>query len=221
MNSQINPKIFENIELNLPTHGPIGVFLSGDENSAILLYLIALKVKEKQLPVEIHPITAERLAYPFNLRHAQRTKEEVQNLLGMTFGLHYCYMIPNHQKGFSFDSEQKINGHYGHEFASRFNLKKVYFAHIQTLDENPKHDFSIPELNQQLVEKPLQKLDKYQIASLYKDLNLLKNLFPKTRSCEADMYESHHFRKVCAEIQERQTPCLKCQQRTSAFSSYL
>ncbi len=222
MKAAFNLSDSRDFSINIPETGAVGVFLSGGVDSSLLLYLISKTVKESKLDTRVHPITAERLGRPFNLRHAQRAKEFVETATGLQMGLHFCYTIPNHQEPYGTNQEQNITTHYSEVFSKRFKMSHVYFAHTQPLMEfkTDNHEFPSAAYSKTTVDRPFLKLNKHDIAELYQHEKLITTLFPKTRSCESGLHESDYFRKTCQDIESR-TNCYGCNERDVAFKRYL
>lgn len=216
----------DSINFDFPEDGALGVFISGGASSALLLYLVTKMVKESGASNPIYLLTGERLGQPYNLRYAQRVREKLQKIFDLQYPYHFCYIIPEsgeHLTEKSQSQESKINGHYAKEFSSRYNIQTLFLADTLSQQDLGSNSFRFnPDgPKAKLIQRPFSKISKKELANLYYKENLLEDLFPITRSCEAGLKESHYYQKVCAQIQERTESCPKCQESELAFQEYL
>ena len=217
----------DNIEFNdqtLPLHiTKIGIKLSGGADSAILCYMLAKYIKECRPNITLYPITAVSSTKPYNAVFAQQIIKKIQLLLDFEFGQHWIRPVE------SSSSQEYIAGQ--EKFINELYQNQIIHIHFSGITAIPD-PADAPELHdcllvQELVDnrsrgthkkpqhgirwqRPLINIDKKAVFELYRDLGVLDELFPLTRSCEA---HTKDFSQHCKQ-------CWFCKERFWAFNRY-
>jgi 7-cyano-7-deazaguanine synthase in queuosine biosynthesis len=185
----------------------VGIWLSGGADSALLCYMLAEYILQQNLDIKIQPITID-YKRPF-AKKAVFVQQKISEILNANniFCEHVVYHPPENTTWTPDElSEQFHIRNYEH---FKNGLFQVLFSGITTnpslevqqtfnwgvlQDVELKRGSAIPkETNRYFVHpeggefwelKPFFNLNKQKLAELYKDKNLLDNLFPITRSCE-------------------------------------
>lgn len=214
------------IELN-PNWKKIAINMSGGADSSMLAYLIAKQIKENDLALIIQPITWERF-YPsnspknWNLRYAANAIEKIKELLEFNpFEKQYIYKpVKKHKLE---DWDEIIEDMKDIESIIFNHLNCDWFFYGTTcnppLEEMKKIGFDIgrQEERDQNADKsgfkqtnPFCDINKKDLRDLYIKHDVLKSLFPITRSCEGSAEWTDDFTKDCG-------GCWWCYERWWAF----
>lgn len=215
--------IIEFNDQNIPLHiKKIGIKLSGGADSAILCYMLAKYIKECRPDITLYPITAVSSTKPYNAIFAQRIIEKIQSLLDFEFGEHQIRPVE------SGTSQEYMSGQ--EKFINELYQNQIIHIHFSgiTAIADPA---DAPELHDPILggpvddrskgthkkpqhgirwQKPLINVDKKAVFELYRDLGVLDELFPLTRSCEAHTTD---FSQHCEQ-------CWFCKERFWAFNRY-
>ena len=189
----------------------IGVSMSGGADSSLLCYLLAKKIKEENLNVVIHPISAVFEVRPWSYDHARRAIGKIKTILndGRMFGQHYKFNVDYNECQLDEEKEK----HFGHIFA--FLHHNGFIEHFYSgktknptqavmdefYDQQPQLDRNNP--SQQNLYKgdnetiPWALVDKKFIIGMYAEEGLLNTLLPETRSCEGDEKGTNGFTTTC------------------------
>ena len=218
------------VDLNIPTRGPIGVWMSGGVDSTLLTFLLAKTIKDYDLNIKILPISFKRDLKPWNLSVSTNLVDKIKNILDVNCFLnhHYCNFgnteDPEHNKKTSRHAqwlkENKIvtiiyNGttSYPNPLPDELN-SKMESRRSSTVDELlNRSGLSENEAAEYIISMPFRFVDKKTVSYFYNKFNLLESLLPYTRSCESFMKDTDFFKKSCGE-------CYWCKERQWAFSDY-
>jgi hypothetical protein len=202
----------------------IGVSMSGGADSSILCYLLAKQIKEQQLDVIIHPISARFAIRPWSYDHAKRVVNFIASDLkcAETFGKHYYFNVPEDEC----ESDNKKEKHFNHIMSFLFvnnvidhlfsgktkNPSKEVMNKFN--DQNPQLERNNPT-EKNIYKAPVETVpwamvDKRLIVDQYKKNNLINSLLPLTRSCEGDIKITENFTKECGK-------CWWCEEREWAL----
>lgn len=219
------------VTFHIPEEGAIGSFMSGGADSSLMCYILADLIQKNQLKTKIYPITCEMLARPYNLRCASDVLKRITERTGFQFDLHLCYPMPDHRKNFSDKEKESHHGRHTRAFTEQFSLQTVFngltanppqellpdtlFAHRQTCRDDlnwRREQEQMPGLS-----VPFIHLDKKEICELYKKFDILHDIFPLTRSCEAELEETSYFVKDCFDVRAPGEECWWCLERAYGF----
>lgn len=211
--------------LKIPTGvKKIGISMSGGADSSILCYLLAKQIKEQNLDVIIHPISARFEIRPWSYKHACRVVNFIKYNLECPeiFGHHYFFGISaeecksdsekekhfNHVVSFMFYNELIDHLFSGKTKNPSQEVMNTFF------DKNPQADRNKPT-EKDIYKAPVETVpwamsDKRLIMSQYQKHNLINTLLPITRSCEGDEYITEKFTKECGK-------CWWCEERKWAL----
>lgn len=200
--------------IDIPKHTPnnvpvktIGIWMSGGADSALLCYLLAEKIKKENLNVTIQLITID-YKRPFVFK-AGTVRERIEEILDAKsiFENHIVYNPPGeivwtpdeladqfHIRNYEHFKNNKFQVLYSGittnppvEVQQTFNygiLPDVEAKRGTAIQKETNRYFVHPDGGEFWEIKPFFKLDKKDLAELYKSNNLLDNVFPLTRSCE-------------------------------------
>lgn len=213
--------------LEIPKHVKrIGVSMSGGADSAILCYLLAKQIKEQNLTIKLHPISAIFAVRPWSYDHARMAigviKKELQ--INDIFGQHYKFDVNLEEC----PSDEEKEKHFDHVIS--FLIMNEMIDHLYSgKTKNPSHEIMSKFYDQQpqidrnnpteknvykagIETVPWAMVDKAFTIGLYKQYNLLNTLLPVTRSCEGDKVITNNFTKECGK-------CWWCEERNWALQS--
>lgn len=216
----------------------IGINLSGGVDSAFLMFATLKKISEKNLDVEVIPITGVDTTRPTNEWNAR----EIMDLFAEMFP---DVNIGEHQ--FNYYTRDRYDKKWKHRFHERIENKLFLDGTIDVLfhgvTQNPgeevmkefgfydnrevKRDDNQRNLITAESRKPLEKIDvptflwyapfafvtKQFIAEEYKKHGLLDELFPITASCVGYKEDTNFFTEPCKK-------CWWCKEKYWAFGSY-
>lgn len=198
--------------------GPVGISCSGGADSSILLYHL---MREK-LDGKIYIFsTGNNQRSRYNVLCATRVVEKLIQLTGNSNVEHhisYCEiqtreeLFPKLEKYF-LDNTIKmlytgITSNPPKEVSDTFKLK---------ITENNRNPGDKPLLHRDgSIYTPWFNVDKRKIAEMYKEANLLEELFPLTRSCEYDP-TSDFFENIEDPKDGHCGSCWWCEERQWAF----
>lgn len=200
------------LDTNLNLHtGPIGISLSGGADSAILSYILMSNIKE-------HIIFLTLSNKEKNFKSAEYSTRIINKLVELTGKTNISHNI----KYVDTQTRENLIG-YLRSFKNYVNV--MYTATtsfpkkniLNTFKSKLPHDI-ITRRNPEIVKSfysldnffysPFYNLDKKQIFNLYSEYDLLKTIFPLTRSCESPIISDTH----CG-------VCWWCEERKWAFGS--
>lgn len=206
----------------------IGIWMSGGADSSLLCYLLAHKIKTENLSIKILPITID-YKRPF-VRIAVDVRKKIEQILDAKdiFLEHLVYHPPievewsreelakqfhlknqehiiNDQfqilySGITTNPPREVQEGFRWGVLEDVEQKRGNSVSKETIRYFVKDNYEFYEI------KPFFNLTKKDIARLYKENNLLDNLFPLTRSCEKIGTVTGH----CGE-------CWWCEERQWAF----
>ena len=203
----------------------IGVSMSGGADSSMLCYLLAKKIKEKNLDIIVHPISARFSVRPWSYNRAKKvTNFIISNLdCAEIFGQHYYFNISKEEC----QNDQEKEKHFSH--ITGFLLQNNMIDHLFSgKTKNPPKEVMntfFDKKSQQDRNKPTEKniykapvetvpwamVDKRLIMSQYQKYDLINTLLPITRSCEGDKFITDNFTKECGK-------CWWCEERKWALA---
>lgn len=191
----------------------VGIKLSGGADSAVLTYLLAKYKTEERPDIEFMPVTNVCKQKPYNQIHADKVIGFIENRFGFKFREHM--VIKNIE-------EEDFGRFHDHNVDMLYNAKLIdeHFIAITSFPPEGAMDMTgthyiegldrtrnIKPTKEGRSNRPFYNLDKVGIAELYDRFDLLDDLFPLTRSCEA---HTHDFSKHCGS-------CWWCRERQWAF----
>ncbi len=205
------------MNIEIPSYTPtgnkistVGIWMSGGADSSLLCYLLAKKILQESLPLQIQPITVD-YKRPFRFI-AGDVVTEIKKLLSANsiFKEHLVYNPPTDIVWSH--AELTSQFHLLNEKHVRENKFQILYSGITTnppievqekfiwgilADVEAKRGTSVPKDKARHIVKheqnimyefyeikPFFDLTKQDIASLYLSLDLIDTLFPVTRSCE-------------------------------------
>jgi 7-cyano-7-deazaguanine synthase in queuosine biosynthesis len=223
------------MNIDIPSHTPlgneistVGVWMSGGADSSLLCYLLAKKIIQEKLPIQIQPITVD-YKRPFRFI-AGDVRNKIEKLLSAetVFKEHLVYNPPNDTV---WSREELANEfHKLNEKHVRENKFQVLYSGITTnppvsvqekfnwgvledvevkrgdavLKEKVRHFIKQEDRMYEFYEiKPFFDLTKKDIANIYLNLGIVDELFSVTRSCE-DLNSVEGHCGVCWWCEERQ-----------------
>lgn len=199
------------LDITVDIHdGPIGISLSGGVDSSLLLYIL---MSNSDNPIHIFTCAVDN-----KNRSTIRSSTNVVNTLinktnnyNVFHHFHYVKEVTTLEILF----KQQL------QFLKNQTINMLYTAITNNPPLDVQNDFkSLSTENEErhpliqkdvyekdiLVYKPFVNINKKAIAKLYKELNLIEDLLPVTRSCESlELSEGH-----CGE-------CWWCEERNWAF----
>ena len=190
----------------IPQHKRIGVLFSGGADSTLMLYQLS----------KTHPKTEFYLYVGSRLDDEQYHLPNVENVLNElklnNIIVYAIYTFKNRADGKSKRDDLRK------KFVQRYKLDcmvngftknpDVYLGEGADIQRDQKMEKVVTTKNGITMYRPFADLNKKDIASLYKEYGLLKNLFPLTISCEAIKPP-----RPCKE-------CWWCKERYWAFGEY-
>lgn len=225
----------DKIEIGIPLHNKaISVFLSGGPDSAITTYMVIKSIKDLGFNNPVYPITSEFMARPYNIKYAWNVLRKIEELLDFKFERHLIFPMPNHTQKITDDDKKDIMSDYIKNYFQRYDL----WACFNGLTANPPAnaiidtEFAQRQIERENISDVLEKLShmfmqypflfahKQITAYFFKKFDLLESLFPITRSCEAELEETHYFTKTCFDVRKKEELCWWCQERKWGFEQY-
>ena len=189
--------------------GPVGIYVSGGADSALLLYLLM-----KYSTDTIHIFTCASKQKQFaSARVSLRVIEKCVELTGNTNIVHHTHYVDYQTDEILFYPQKdylhigKINVLYtGITANPPLDVLKTF---KEETTENSERDPSIERsvyIEEQKIYIPFTNINKQKIGSMYNELDLTDTLYSLTRSCESlELSEGH-----CGE-------CWWCQERHWGF----
>ncbi len=201
--------------------GPIGISCSGGADSSILLYHLMRKSMEKIFIFT----TGNNQRNRHNVKGAVRVVEKLIQLTGNSNIEHhvsYCEVQQPSELwpklGRYFENDMVnilytgITSNPPKEITDKF---KLGISEPHRSDDNKELLKHIPECDGYSY-TPWYNVDKRKIAEMYKEANLLEELYPLTRSCEYDP-TSKFFEDVQDPEDKHCGSCWWCEERQWAF----
>jgi 7-cyano-7-deazaguanine synthase in queuosine biosynthesis len=223
------------MNIDIPSYTPlgnkistVGVWMSGGADSSLLCYLLAKKIIQEKLPLQIQPITVD-YKRPFRFI-AGDVRKKIENLLSAenVFKEHIVYNPPTDRvwsRGELANEFHKLNEKHVRENKFQVlysgittnppvSIQKNFNWGVLTDVEITRGDTVLKEKVRHLIKqedriyefyeiKPFFDLTKKDIARIYLDLGIIDELFPVTRSCE-DLNSVEGHCGVCWWCEERQ-----------------
>lgn len=189
-------------KINLPA-GPIGVYLSGGSDSAILFWLLASQGQH-----DIVLLTVASDDKKFNVEPAYEVANWVKRNTSVTVLEHRVILAPN------LESRKKYRDQATDSLTERWNLSCWVSGKTRNPDEKLLHheqrkqdrDKAMPRLIHKHFYRPFHNINKSHLEMLYKKYNL-NRLHSLTVSCETSY-------PPCGD-------CWWCAEREWAFGSYV
>ena len=186
--------------------GPIGISLSGGADSAILLHILLTHATGP-----VHAFSCASKAKHRVVPHIAITViDKCMDLTGNTNVQHHTYFVEQQTLPTWFDGLLKG--------IATFNLNMMYTGVTSLPPDQVLKTFKTPTPlydkrdpnqvrpryhNNNTVHTPMFNVDKQQVAAMYKELGVLDELYPLTRSCESWTLTSGHC-GTCWWCEERQ-----------------
>lgn len=208
----------------------IAAWCSGGADSSLMLYLLVKEVIERDLNIEILPMTVRRAyrkhANPF---YASQVIDKIEELLNYTFKEHREF-YPNIKWLETPDpdnpgcTERKFWRITNRQLVENKEVQAIFTGETNTppldvlktfpgIDKSVLNERNPSIIKQTIYEslsnyrcRPFRNINKKDLAKIYKDENLLDTLFPVTRSCENQKLNIGHCGK-----------CWWCYERNWAF----
>jgi hypothetical protein len=220
----------------IPDFKKAAVTLSGGVDSALVMFMLCEQIKQDNLDISILPFTGIDKLRPTNEWNAREIALWFKEKYPMiNFLEHYTFKY-DHEPG---NTNMKREAHRIHEWNlyKDYNIKmflcgksanppkneaKEYNLHI---DREEERDTSIGDLSKIItrvyykkqynrwIYRPLAFQHKKFIAQVYKDNNLMQELFPMTSSCISYSDKTNHFSEPCK-------TCWWCKEKHWAFGMY-
>jgi hypothetical protein len=206
----------------------IGINLSGGCDSALLMFFTCRELERRNSDATIIPITGVHTLRPTNIWNATEILSLFKDMFPtVNFGEHQVFYYDKES------SDDKVNKH--HAYERTLYRDKIIDALFHGRTSNPpkeeceKHDLSYnrelkrdcdsPKKETYLGDHrggfycPFDYVDKRFIADMYKQYNLMDNLFPLTASCVGYADTTDYWTKPCKE-------CWWCREKKWAFGYY-
>lgn len=201
----------------------IGIWMSGGADSSLLAYLLAKKIKDENLNVNIQPLSVRR-GRPWNPVYAANVIDFIVDDLEFEKMNQHIIYYPD------------INDEYYREISIfwekdnenfRNDLFQILYSGItcnppisenmsrnkeRSRDENSKRPITTYNGLRYYI-NPFFDINKKDLYEIYKHYNLLETLFPITRSCEGSAEDSGNYTYHCGK-------CWWCEERFWAFGKY-
>ncbi len=198
-------KIFKVVNNMIHIHdGPVGVSCSGGADSSLLLFIL---MKYSQDPIHIFTCASKLKNYT---AAATTTKviDECIKITGNNNIFHHIHYVDEQTLDNLFYQDQFVNIQVLYTAITKNPPDEITNGFKNTSAEIERHPGTIRPLYSlnKKVYMPFANIDKKEISWMYKELQLLDNLFPLTRSCESFTLTKGH----CGE-------CWWCEEREWAF----
>ena len=207
----------------------IGVSVSGGTDSASLLFITCREIVARKLNINLIVQTLYHTDYPNNLWNVNEIVLCMKELFPT---------VSIEQTSYDFDNVKRTKLEAYVENVLNMYENKVYDISFGADSSNPprsemeKHNFG--GMDQRILHRDLEEeyvggewcddhivteyrpyiyIHKKFIAELYKEYDLMDNLFPLTTSCVNGPYETDHFTKPCR-------VCWWCHEKKWAFGMY-
>lgn len=201
----------------------IGIWMSGGADSSLLAYLLAKKIKDEKLNVNIQPLSVRR-GRPWNPLYAANVIDFIVDDLKFEKMNRHIIYYPD------------INDEYYREISVfwekdnenfRNDLFQILYSGItcnppksenisqnkeRSRDESSKRPITTHNGLRYYI-NPFFDINKKHLYEIYKQYNLLESLFPITRSCEGSEEDSGNYTYHCGK-------CWWCEERFWAFGKY-
>ncbi len=203
-------KLFRHIDQSLPKFArQIAVKLSGGADSALAAYAIASYISRLKLNIKIIPVVVSIDRNPFQLEVAEGVVEVIEHILNFKFLSIAKFSVESGDKLISkMRSLEKMLLNSGVtdlivSGATHYPRQNDFVPPEQGgPEENRKGEF--PLLWSGPLYTPFVNMDKKDIAFYYREQNLMKNLFPKTRTCNVLIARGIQHCGDCWSCRERQ-----------------
>jgi hypothetical protein len=191
--------LVNNLPFNIHS-GPVGLAFSGGADSSILLYTMLKNISE---PIHLFTCSSKNRSrsQPY---HALRVLSYLLDKTGRNDVHFHTYFVENKTKETIFGPII--------ELSKKLNLSIIYTAGTSFPSKESLSSFNVNKeldplwlynIRDPTIVKPLyhfdnlfycpwRNVDKKFISDIYKNENLLDELFPLTRSCENPQYTSGH-----------------------------
>ena len=185
----------------------IAIKMSGGADSSLVAFLISKYIVDNNLSIKMFPVIIIEEDSPFQEIFAKKCISIIESLNNFKFEspLIYNHASKSNKIKRIREVEATLENIELIVSGTSQHPKDSKFAAIGGPDENRKGKFPVFWNNK--IYTPLINLDKKEIASIYKDYNLIETLFPCTRSCVAI---TNDFTKHCGE-------CWWCKERIYGF----
>jgi len=201
----------------------IGIWMSGGADSSLLTYVLAKKIKEEKLNIEIQPLSVRR-GRGWNPIYAGQVIDFIENDLDIKMKNHIIYYPPMEDENYReievFREKDNIN--------FRDGLFEILYSGITC--NPPAKDKSISRNKERTRDEeserplityngiryymnPFFGINKKHLKLIYDELDLTDRLFPITRSCEGSAEDTGSFTYHCKK-------CWWCEERYWAFGRY-
>lgn len=202
----------------------VGIKLSGGADSAIMTYALALCKKQFKPEIELIPITSVNPNKPCQHIYANRVLSKITQLTDVTFGYHHIQYarldIEFIQEQTTFINKMYEDDIFDCHFLGETLNPDVNDQSFELIRTDSLTEFSRNFKGENIVKnsyRPFRNINKKAIKEIYEYFNVLKELFPITRSCEYKVKPTSSFdwyEKHCGE-------CWFCNERLWGFGRYV
>ncbi len=202
----------------------IGIWMSGGADSSLLTYVLAKKIKDENLKINIQPLSVRR-GRGWNPIYAGHVIDFIEQNLNIKMKSHIVYYPPMDDEHYR---EIQVFREKDNENFLNDNFQILYSG----ITCNPPSDDETISKNKERTrdeesERPLKTyngiryymnpffdINKKHLKMIYDQLKLTDSLFPITRSCEGSDYETGNYTYHCEK-------CWWCEERYWAFGKYV
>jgi len=186
-------KLESMLRIHVPTHiTQLGVNLSGGTNSGLLAFLLGQYKTELRPDLKLVPITVLVNSNPFDVHHAKKIIEQVENIFGITFDKHYTTISNSTNKNQVLDI-----------FVKSLYKQNIIQSHFSGLSKNNYLNQTYVETKSVKCHYPMINLTKQDIAECYKNFDIMKSIFDHTSSCKRRTSEQNYHCGQCENCQQR------------------
>ena len=200
----------------------IGIWCSGGADSSALLYLLAKTIQEKQSYIKIQPMSVRRQR-PWNPVKATHVINKITEILDFKNMLPHIIYYPDKKdenqtelKEFHDRDKENIKNGTWNVLYDGITLNPPEGSMPYNTDQYERRH---PDKEKMIISscgaymRPFFNTDKKFVADIYKQENLMGNLFPLTWSCEGTFEKTNGYLTPCES-------CWWCFERYWAFDRY-
>ena len=201
----------------------LGIWCSGGADSSALLYLLCKEIKKNNLNLKVQPMTVRRQR-PWNPVKATHVINKITEIceaqeIVLPHLIYYPDLKDEHQTEWQeFQDRNKENEETGvwDVLYDGITSNPPEGAMPYDTDQKDRRD---PNVDHELItpdgcsHRPFFNTNKKFIADIYKQENLMSNLFPLTWSCEGTFEQTNGYLTPCED-------CWWCHERYWAFNRY-
>jgi len=200
----------------------LGIWCSGGADSTALLYLLCKEVMRSTTDIKIQPMSVRRQR-PWNPVKATHVINKITEILNFKNMLPHLIYYPDlkdeHQTEWQeFQDRNKQNEETGvwDVLYDGITSNPPEGAMPYDTDQKDRRDSNVTHeliTTDGVYHRPFFNTDKKFVADIYKQENLMSNLFPLTWSCEGTFEQTNGYLTPCED-------CWWCHERYWAFDRY-